>query len=169
MSDQRPASVGVTVNDTNSEVSVATTTHSENSTKNLPTTPGRNAIGKNTTTSTRVMTIAAKPISERPFTAAMSGGSPSLWWRSMFSSTTIESSTRMPTTSVIASSETVSMVKFAIFITVSVMNSEVGIAMSTTTELRHDPRKNSITMAVSAMPSSSVCSTPVSCAFVYAD
>src|ERR1700694_815565 len=72
---QRPASVGVTVKDVHSEVHVATTTTKANSERNLPTTPGKKAIGRNTTTSTNVITIAAKPISERPLTAASSGGS----------------------------------------------------------------------------------------------
>ena len=62
-SDQRPASAGVTVNETNSEVSVATVTTRPNSRRNRPTEPGKNEIGKNTTTSTSVITIAATPIS----------------------------------------------------------------------------------------------------------
>src|ERR1700744_6006129 len=49
-SAQRPASVGVTVNETNSEVSVATVTTRPNSRKNSPTEPGRNEIGRKTNT-----------------------------------------------------------------------------------------------------------------------
>ncbi len=70
------------------------------------------AIGKNTTTSTSVMTTAAAPISSRPRTAASSGGClSSVKWRSMFSSTTVESSTKMPITSDMPSSEIVSIVR----------------------------------------------------------
>ena len=76
-SAQRPASDGVTVNDTNSDVSVATVTTRPNSRKNSPTEPGKNEIGKKTTTSTSVMTIAATPISSRPLIAARRGSSPS--------------------------------------------------------------------------------------------
>jgi hypothetical protein len=75
-SAQRPASVGVTVNETKSEVSVATVTTSPNSRKKSPTEPGKNEIGRKTTTSTSVMTIAATPISLRPLIAASSGPSP---------------------------------------------------------------------------------------------
>ncbi len=61
--------------------------------------------------------------------------------------------------SVIASSETVSIVKFSSLITNSVTNSDVGIATITTSALRHERRKNSIAMPVNATPSSSVCTT----------
>ena len=74
--DQRPASTGVTVNETKSEVSVATETTMPNSASCTPTAPLANAIGKKTTTSTIVMTIAAWPISLRPLSAASAGASP---------------------------------------------------------------------------------------------
>src|SRR5580698_1036960 len=64
--DQCAASDGVIVNEINSDVSVATATTNPNSRKNSPTAPGKNEIGKKTTTSTSVMTKAAVPISERP-------------------------------------------------------------------------------------------------------
>ena len=76
-SDQLPASDGVMVNDTKSEVSVAITTTIPNSLRKRPVMPGRNASGKNTTTSTSVITIAAAPISLRPRIAAVRGASPS--------------------------------------------------------------------------------------------
>ena len=75
-SDQLPASEGVTVNDTASEVSVAITTTTPNSARKRPTMPGRNAIGRKTTTSTSVITTAAAPISLRPRIAAVRGASP---------------------------------------------------------------------------------------------
>ena len=165
-SAQRPASDGVTVNDTNSDVSVATVTTKPNSRKNRPTEPGRNEIGRNTTTSTSVMTIAATPISSRPLIAAADGPSPRWKWRSTFSSTTIESSTRIPMISVIASSETVSRVKFARRIAANVTSSEAGIAIITTIALRHERRKNSITMPVKTTASISVRITPVNCCSV---
>ena len=71
-----PASAGVIVNEIASDVSVAVTTTSANSERNLPTIPGRNAIGRKTTTSTSVMTIAAGPICVRPLMAASFGASP---------------------------------------------------------------------------------------------
>ena len=65
-SDQLPASDGVTVNETTSDVRVAIVTTIPNSARKRPVIPGRNAIGKKTTTSTSVMTIAAPPISLLP-------------------------------------------------------------------------------------------------------
>src|ERR1700688_2885912 len=59
LTDQRPAKRGVSVNETNSEKSVATTMTMPNSFMYLPTIPERNAIGKKTTTSTSVIVIAA--------------------------------------------------------------------------------------------------------------
>jgi len=76
-SDQLPASDGVTVNETKSEVRVAIVTTRPNSAKKRPIWPGRNAIGRNTTTSTSVITTAAGPISARPKIAAVRGASPS--------------------------------------------------------------------------------------------
>ena len=61
--------------------------------------------------------------------------------------------------SVIASSETVSIVKFTSFITNSVTHNDVGIAIITTSALRQERRKNSIAMPVNTMPSSSVYTT----------
>ncbi len=84
----------------------------------------------------------------------------------MFSSTTVESSIKMPMTRVIAISEIVSSVRFMIRITNSVTPSDVGMATMTTTALRHDFRKNSMTTAVSTMPSMRVCSTESSCCWV---
>ncbi len=75
--DQLPASDGVIVNDTTSEVSVAITTTMPNSLRKRPVMPGKNASGKKTTTSTSVMTMAAEPISLRPRIAAVRGASPS--------------------------------------------------------------------------------------------
>ena len=76
-SAQRPESAGVTANETNSEVNVATVTTKPNSRKNNPTEPGKNESGRKTTTMTSVMTMVAIPISEIPLIAASFGFSPS--------------------------------------------------------------------------------------------
>src|ERR1700680_2952039 len=96
---QRPASAGVTVNETHSDVSVATVTTRPNSRKNSPTDPGKNEIGRKTTTSTKVITIAATPISLRPRTAASIGGSPREKGRSAFSRVKIEAANKNPVVS----------------------------------------------------------------------
>ena len=54
----------------------------------------------------------------------------------IFSSVTVESSTRIPMTSVIARSETMSNVRFSSFITKSATQSDVGIAIRTTMAAR---------------------------------
>ena len=72
-SAQLAASDGVIVKQTKSEVSVEMTTTTPNSARLRPTWLWMNAIGKNTTTSTSVMTIAATPISVRPVMAAAAG------------------------------------------------------------------------------------------------
>ena len=68
--------------------------------------------------------------------------------------------------SVIARSETVSMVKPASFITVSVAKSDVGIAIRTTIALRQERRNRSITMPVKTTASPRVMNTPLSCCCV---
>ena len=168
--DQCAASVGVIVNDVKSEVSVATATVRPNSLRIFPSCPGKNAIGTKTTTSTSVTTTAASPISSRPLRAAVIAFSPIARCRSMFSRTTIESSTRIPMTSVIAMSEMVSSVKPMRYIAPSVIPSDVGIASMTTTALRQEPRKKTMTIDVSTMPSSSVwVTTLMSCSVCVAD
>ena len=67
------------------------------------------------------------------------------------------------------SSEIVSSVRPSIFMTNSATPSDAGIAISTTIALRHECRKNSITMPVSTTPSSSVRITLSSCCSVYFD
>ncbi|MDA0301521.1 MAG: hypothetical protein O2822_03265 [Chloroflexi bacterium] len=96
----RAASNGVSVNDTSSDTSVAAAIVKPNSLKNPPIWPLTSPVGANTTTSTSVIAIAARPISARPISAASNGASPRARCRKMFSSTTMESSTRMPMVSV---------------------------------------------------------------------
>ena len=59
-------------------------------------------------------------------------------------------------------SDTMSSVKCSSRMTMSVASSELGIAIMTTTALRHACRKNMSTMAVSTMPSSRLSRTPLS-------
>src|SRR5579883_1244792 len=166
-SDQIPASPGVTVKEMRSEVRVETVTTIPNSASSRPIGPCKNAIGRKTTTSTSVRTTVAVPISERALTAASSGGCRSVrQCRSAFSRTTVEPSMSMPKTNVIASSEIVSIVKPSRRITNKATASETGMEIMTTTALRHDCRKNSMTIAVSAIPSSRVLMTPQSCCSV---
>ena len=66
----------------------------------MPTDPGKNAIGMNTAISTSVMPMIAPVICDIALRVASFGGSPSsAMMRSTFSTTTMASSTRMPTAS----------------------------------------------------------------------
>ncbi len=92
----REASHGVRVKPTSKLVSVEVMTTMENCLSMSATKTCRNKIGRNTTTSTRVMDKAAKPISIRPSMAAARFSLPMSRWRWMFSSTTVASSTSTP-------------------------------------------------------------------------
>src|SRR5207237_298134 len=78
---QREANNGVSVKDTNKLIRVENTTTKENSRNIFPIKPPANARGTNTTTSTRVIAIAVKPISFLPSTAAASLSLPISIWR----------------------------------------------------------------------------------------
>jgi hypothetical protein len=73
---QFAASIGVTLNETYSDSSVAVATVRPNWRKNWPMTPPMKAIGTKTTTSTNVLAASASPISARPSNAASFGGLP---------------------------------------------------------------------------------------------
>ena len=74
-----------------------------NSRKSPPLWPGRNDSGTKTAISVSVVAITAKNTSSVPITAAARGPSPRPRWRTMFSSTTMASSTTMPVASTKAS------------------------------------------------------------------
>ena len=89
---------------------MATEMTTANSRSNRPTSPAMNRTGMNTATSEIVIDTIVNPTSADPSSAAWSGGLPMSWWRMMFSSITIASSTTNPTASVSASSERLSSV-----------------------------------------------------------
>ena len=61
--------------------------------------PLMKAVGRNTATSAKVVAITAMPISSAASMAACMGDLPMRRWRSMFSISTMASSTSTPTTS----------------------------------------------------------------------
>ena len=81
--------------------------------------------------------------------------------RVMFSSTTIESSTKIPMVKPRPIIEIRSTVMPITRMTMNVASSETGIEIMTTTALRHACRKSSMTIAVKKMPSTRLCSTPL--------
>ncbi|NBQ63604.1 MAG: DUF1080 domain-containing protein, partial [Proteobacteria bacterium] len=89
-------------------------------------------------TETKVIARAARPISARPRTAATRGESPRLRNWKMFSSTTMLSSTRMPTVSVSARVVRKLNVNPCKYMNAKVAMSEVGIAKRTISVLLHE-------------------------------
>ena len=105
------AIIGVSSRATSSDARIASTAVQPNCLKNLPGMPAMKAVGRNTATSAKVVATTARPISSAASIAAWYGLLPMCKWRSMFSISTIASSTRMPTTSAIDKSVTVFSVK----------------------------------------------------------
>ena len=97
------AIIGVNVRATSSENSTATVTVKPNGAKNCPAIPLMKATGMNTAQIVNDVATTARPISIAASVAACFGFLPWRRWRTMFSTSTIASSTRMPTTSVNAS------------------------------------------------------------------
>ncbi len=99
--------MGVSTRATSSEDSTATTAVQPNCLKNRPGTPLIIAVGMKTTTRVMVVAITARAISVTASPAACLMGLPMRLWRSMFSISTMASSTRMPTMTARASSVSV--------------------------------------------------------------
>ena len=93
------AIIGVSVRATSSENSTAMVAVKAKGLKNSPGMPSMNATGMNTAHSVSVVATTARPISMAASVAACSGGLPMRRWRTMFSTSTMASSTSMPTTS----------------------------------------------------------------------
>src|SRR5690606_33079199 len=102
---KRDDNQGTTVKDTKRLSPVAITTVIQNSLNMFETSPLVNEMGRNTTMITRVMEVTVVPISDTPSSAARTLFLPIFICRYIFSSTTIASSTKMPTTSDSASSD----------------------------------------------------------------
>ena len=103
----QPHSAGVTVSEISAEITTAAVKVTENSrmiTVNwlLP-----NSSGTNTATSDSVIDTTVKPISRTPSKEAGSACSPCSMWRTMFSITTMASSTTKPMHSTSATSDKV--------------------------------------------------------------
>ncbi len=80
-----------------------------NSWNRRPSSPPISSTGMNTAVSDSVIERIVKPTSREPSRAAWSGGFPCSWWRTMFSSMTMASSTTKPTERVSAMSDRLSM------------------------------------------------------------
>lgn len=100
----REASIGQRVSATTQDSSTDIASTKPNSRNRPPVWPGRKEIGTKTATSVSVVAMTAKKTSCAPSTAAARGPMPWLRRRTMFSSTTMASSTTSPVASTSASS-----------------------------------------------------------------
>ena len=105
---KRDASIGVMVSDTTPDTRIDAAMVTENSRKSRPTIPPRNSSGRNTAVSESVIDSTVNATSCAPSSAAVMASFPISRWRTMFSSTTIASSTTKPTASVSAMSDRLS-------------------------------------------------------------
>ena len=113
--------------------------------------------GANTATMVSVMAITASPISSAASMAAVQADLPIRMWRTMFSISTIASSTRMPVTSVMASRLTKLSEKPISCMKKNAGSTESGRAAAASSVARQSRRKMNTTSVASAAPSSSPC------------
>ncbi len=130
-----------------------------NSRNSRPTMPPMNRSGMNTATRLIEIETTVKPTSRAPRSAASSRGMPSSTWRTMFSRTTMASSTTNPVATVSAISDRLLSENPAMYITPSVPSSETTTATAGTTVARHDRRKIETTMTTRMVAIASVIST----------
>ena len=105
---KREASIGVIVSETTPEIRIETAIVTENSRKSRPMIPPMNSSGRNTAESESVIESTVNATSCAPSSAACIASFPISRWRTMFSSTTIASSTTKPTARVSAMSDRLS-------------------------------------------------------------
>ncbi len=113
--------------------------------------------GANTATMVSVMAMTARPISSAASIAARYADLPMRMWRTMFSISTIASSTRMPVTSVMASRLTKLSEKPISDISQNAGRIDSGSAMAASAVARQSRRNTNTTRVASAAPSSSEC------------
>jgi hypothetical protein len=136
----------VSVSETKPETRIATPMVTANSSNRRPMSPPRNRTGMNTATSEMVIESTVKVISRLPRIAASSTDSPRSMWRTMFSSTTIASSTTKPTASVSAMSDMLSRLYPSRYMTAKVATMDIGSARLGIAVARRFRRKRKITI-----------------------
>ncbi len=152
------AIIGVSMRATTSEANTASDAVQPNCLKNLPTTPLMKAVGKNTAISVKVVAITARPISSAASIAAWYGDLPMRRWRTMFSTSTMASSTRMPMTSDSASSDTTLIEKPKKYMPISAGKIDIGSATADTRVARPLRKNSHTTSTASSAPSPSILS-----------
>ena len=147
------AIMGVSMRATTSEANTASAAVQPNCLKNLPAMPLMKAVGKNTAISVKVVAMTARPISSAASSAACRGVLPMRRWRSMFSTSTMASSTKMPITSDNASSVTTLMEKPSRYMPMKAGMADSGSATADTKVAGQSRRNSHTTMTASTAPS----------------
>ena len=141
---------------TSSEKITATATVRPNCLKYWPAMPPMKLTGANTATMVIVIAMTARPISSAASSEARHAVLPMCMWRTMFSISTIASSTNMPVASVTASRLTRLSEKPSASSAKNVGMIDSGKASAVIAVARQSRRKISTTMTDSSAPSSSV-------------
>ena len=152
-------SAGLKVSDTKADTTVEAAIVTANWRKNCPEIPEMKAEGTNTAQSVRAMAISAPPTSSIVRCAASLGLRPICRLRSTFSTTTIASSTTIPTASTRPKSERLLREMPQAASTVKVPSSEIGMATIGMMEARHVCRNTITTTTTSPTASRIVRST----------
>ncbi len=147
------ASAGDSVSEQKQEIAVATAMVTANCWKNCPEMPPRNAVGTNTAHSTSAIETSAPPTSSMVLSAASRRLMPCSRCRSTFSTTTMASSTTMPTASTRPNSVRLLIENPSAAITAKVPTSDTGIAMIGMIAGRQPCRNTSTTMTTSSIAS----------------
>jgi hypothetical protein len=122
--------------------------------KNCPETPGISPTGKNTATIENVVATTASPISSAASIAAWNAVFPIRMWRTIFSISTIASSTSTPATRPSASSDSWLSVKpNQLWRNQKVGIADKGMAIADTSVARQSRRKKNTTITARTAPS----------------
>jgi hypothetical protein len=149
-------SAGERVSEQKAEIAVATVMVTANCRKNWPVMPPRKAVGTKTAQSTSAIETSAPPTSVMVSSAASRGALPPARWCSTFSTTTIASSTTMPTASTSPNSVRLLIEKPSALNAAKVPTSETGMARIGITAARQRCRNRMTTSTTSRTASSIV-------------
>ena len=143
------------------------TTVQPNCLKRSPVTPPMRDVGKNTTTIVNVVAITARAISLTASFVASMVDFPIRLWRTMFSTSTIASSMRIPTTTVRAKSVSVLREKPSQYMIPKVGITDKGRAIAEISVAHQSRRNNPTTIMASMAPSYNIRIEPSYCSSVF--
>ena len=152
-------SAGLSVSETKQEMTVDAAIVTANCRKNNPEIPDRNAEGTKTAQRVSAIEMRAPPTSSIVRWAASDGGIPDLMLRSTFSTTTIASSTTMPTASTRPNSDRLLIEIPSIVRTLKAPIKETGIATAGMIVARHVWRNRNTTPTTRAIATNMVTMT----------